>query len=166
MLLTPKVSIHKEYDLLGHAVIVDASDDVATIRIPSFVSRDEIIGALAFVAEAYPVESSGFVYSIDGNTVTLNYEPKYSEEELDVYIESARKVIWNYIERLLTPVIPAKPANVSVSTTLVTRVPAPPTFVPSKPPVFTSQPEISDDEIPAIRNAIRDIEVERYLQYL
>lgn len=166
MLLTPKVSIHKEYDLLGHAIVVDATDKEATITVPPFVSKDEMIGALNAVAEAYPSESAGFVYSIDANTITLGYEAKYSEDELESYIEGARDVVWNYVKLLLTPAVPAKPANFSVSTTLVTRVPAPPRFVPAKPPVFTAQPEIADEDIPAIRNAIRNIEVERYLKYL
>ena len=184
---TKSIDIHKEYDLFGSKVTVNATDDRAEIVLPEYVLEEEIFDGMKYLASAFPAYVNDFIYSADGNIVDITYEPKYTEEELESYIDMAGNAIWAYIQELLAPKAPVTPATpkLDVESEIVepsVKVPSAPKFsyidrnlidlsirVPASPSfggssvAISPDPEIEDAKIPEIRDAIRQVEVDRYL---
>lgn len=184
----PTVNIHREVPLFEGVVTIDAYNTSARISFPVFVSEQDIISGVDYLRSIYPDETSLFSFNANGELLDITYKDEYTEDELSGYIDSVIYIIEDYINKLSVPSIPSTPVFEDVERDLVegTRVPVAPAFgtierniieprIPSAPTIISTtptelsifpNPEIAEDDIPEIRNIIRNIEVERYLNLL
>ena len=147
--------LHREFDLYGEKILVDAYDGYATTIIPDSITKDDVLKAIDKIVEIYPEQSKDFSFSFENNDVDVSYSKGYTEEELDSFIDSASVAIRKYIDSLSEEEDMSSPS-----------VPEPPKVFAENPRFTNPDKNIDQKDIPDVRNAIRDIEIKKYLDLL
>mgnify|MGYP002515764838 FL=1 len=147
--------LHREFDLYGEKILVDAYDGYATTIIPDSITKDDVLKAIDKIVEIYPEQSKDFSFSFANNDVDVSYSKGYTEEELDSFIDSASVAIRKYIDSLSEEEDMSSPS-----------VPEPPKVFAENPRFTNPDENIDQKDIPDVRNAIRDIEIKKYLDLL
>ncbi len=166
--------IHREIPLFSSHVIVDAYDGYGTIILPEFVSEAEVLSGIEAINVAFPTETEDFNFSYSGNSVVATYSQGYSKEELNSFIDSVISLISSYISSLsesaevnAIPTVPMlEVSETNVNEIIVPKAPnivAERELVISNPQFSMVQEEIADEDIVSARNAIRNTEVESFL---
>lgn len=155
---SPIIHINRDIAIYNSSIKIDAYRSKAIISIPQVISNSEIENAISIIKASYPEETKDFIFNINGNEVSVEYPAVSSSEELNTYIDALQSLIKKLIG-----------------------VPTPPVFnierrlsgTPAAPRIFATNPvfpepneNIAEENIPNVRNSVRNIEVQRYMELL
>lgn len=97
----PKV-YSKTFSYNGLTVTIEATSGKARITYPAFVTDEEVSGAFAAAAQAYPELTKGVTYEFgEKGTIYVNYPAEYGEKEFNLVAEMMQNDLPAYIDGLL-----------------------------------------------------------------
>ena len=102
-IVMPQPKVYSEtFSYNGLTVTFEATSGKARITYPSFITEEEVSGAFAAAAQAYPELTKGVTYEFgEKGTIYVNYPAEYGEDEFNLVADMMRKDLPVYIDTLL-----------------------------------------------------------------
>lgn len=102
-IVMPQPKVYSEtFSYNGLTVTIEATSGKARITYPSFITEEEVSGAFAAAAQAYPELTKGVTYEFgEKGTIYVNYPAEYGEDEFNLVADMMRKDLPVYIDTLL-----------------------------------------------------------------
>lgn len=102
-IVMPQPKVYSEtFSYNGLTVTIEATSGKARITYPTFITEEEVSGAFAAAAQAYPELTKGVTYEFgEKGTIYVNYPAEYGEDEFKLVADMMRKDLSVYIDTLL-----------------------------------------------------------------